>query len=58
MPSYIVRDLDTGQTVEPGGHPVERLLRSELSYVDWVIEQEGAFENGRWRAVRTQLQAD
>ncbi len=58
MPSYIMSDLDTGQAVELCGHPVERLLRIELRYVDWVIEQEGAFENGRWRAVRTQLQAD
>lgn len=30
------------------GATVERLLGVEMSYIDWVLEQDGEYVNGEW----------
>jgi len=52
MPRYVLWDLDTGDPLVLEAEAVERLLGIELGYLDWTIEQDGLFENGKWRLVR------
>ena len=51
MRAYWLTDRETGGTTLVDEDTVERLIGVELGYVDWCIEQDGMFENGRWKVV-------
>lgn len=46
---YRLRDLLTGDEYDVGGAELARIIGVEIGYIDWVIAEDGAFENGRWR---------
>ncbi len=51
MPTYWLTDLETGDTALVDGGTIEQVLGVELGYVDWCIEQDGKYENGKWKVV-------
>jgi hypothetical protein len=51
-PCYWLTDKRTGEEYDIGADDLVRLVGVELSFIDWAIETDGAFENGRWRVTR------
>ena len=49
MEHWIVTDKTSDETAELTANQVEELTGVEFSYIEWVIEQDGFFENGRWK---------
>ncbi len=49
MRVYLLTDRTNGELTLADGDTVERLLGVELGYVEWCIEENGAFENWRWK---------
>ncbi len=49
MGIYWVLDRTTGEEILVDGDTVARVIRVEISYIDWCIETDGRFENGKWR---------
>jgi hypothetical protein len=41
-------DRATGDVIEFDGCTIERLNGVEITYIEWVIEMDGKFENGDW----------
>lgn len=41
-------DEATGDAIEAYADAVERITEVEIGYIDWMIEQDGKFENGDW----------
>ena len=48
MRLYTIVDKTTGEETEANADTVERILGVEISYIDWLLEQDGKFENGDW----------
>lgn len=51
MDIWTITEKGTGNTLEINSDEVERLVGVEISYIEWTIQQDGRFENGRWRVV-------
>ena len=49
MQVYWLTDQSNGEEALVDGDTVERLLGVELGYVEWCIDVDGVFENGKWR---------
>ena len=49
MQDYWLTNLDTGECLNVNASTVERVLKFEISYIDWVLKTDGKFENGTWR---------
>ena len=49
MQVYWVKDVVTGDAALLGSKAVEKIIGVEISYVEWCIDTDGLFENGRWR---------
>ena len=45
---YRLVDRATGEEYEVDGAALERITGIEASYINWVIAEDGAFENGSW----------
>ncbi len=45
---YSLIDRATGEEIEADKKTVERLIGVEIAYINWAIEQDGKFENGKW----------
>jgi hypothetical protein len=48
MRTYTLLDRATGEKIEADKTTVERVTGVEIVYTDWVISQDGVFENGKW----------
>ena len=48
MRKYKLVDKATGDEFEAYADTVESITGIEISYIDWVLEQDGKFENGDW----------
>lgn len=48
MRKYTLVDRVTGAEIEADADTVERVIGVEIGYIDWVLEQDGKFENGEW----------
>ncbi len=48
MRVYSLIDRATGEEVEVDATTVERVTGVEITYINWVIEQDGKFENTDW----------
>ena len=57
MRKYIMVDKATGEEIEADAGTVERATGVEISYIDWVLEKDGKFENGNWE-VRVSQHSD
>ena len=49
MPQYWLTDLTTGDSLLVDADTIERVLGVEISYINWVLENEEFYENGKWR---------
>lgn len=47
---YRLVDRATDEEYDADGADLERITGVEVSYIDWAIAEDGAFENGRWWA--------
>lgn len=45
---YRLVNRATGEEYDADGADLERITGVEVSYIDWVITEDGAFENGKW----------
>jgi hypothetical protein len=48
MRKYTLVDKANGEEIEAKEGTVERVIGVEISYIDFVLEQDGKFENGDW----------
>jgi hypothetical protein len=48
MRKYTLVEKATGDAIEADADTVERVTSVEISYIDWVLELDGKFENGDW----------
>ena len=48
MRKYTLVDKVTGEETEADADMVERVTDVEIGYIDWVLQQDGKFENGNW----------
>lgn len=46
---YCLTDLRCDEALDLGGTEIAAFLCIELGYIDWCIEQDGAFVSGQWR---------
>ncbi len=51
-------DKAAGEESEADAGTVERMTGVEISYIDWVLEQDGKFENGDWEVRVSQHSGD
>lgn len=51
MQVYWLTDQTNGEATLVDADTVERLLGIELGYVEWCIEMDRMFENGKWRVL-------
>ena len=49
VPCYRLTDITCSETCEIDADDLVRIVGVELSFIDWAIETDGAFENGCWR---------
>jgi hypothetical protein len=49
MQLYWLKDRQTGEETLVGGDTVARVLGVEIGYVEWCIDVDGVFENGKWK---------
>jgi hypothetical protein len=49
MQLYWLKDRQTGEETLVDGDTVARVIGVEIGYMEWCIEVDEAFENGRWR---------
>lgn len=49
MQAYWLTDRKNGEATLVDCDTVERLLRIVLGYVEWCINIDGVFENGKWK---------
>ena len=57
MRKYTLVDKVTGEETEADADMVERVTDVEIGYIDWVLQQDGKFENGNWE-VRVSQHSD
>ncbi len=55
MGAWVLTDLQTGDVNQVDDDMIERLVGVEISYIRWAIEQDGYFENDRWRVSPLQV---
>ena len=48
MRKYTLVDKATGEEAEADADMVELITGVEIGYIDWVLRQDGKFENGNW----------
>jgi hypothetical protein len=48
MRKYTLVDKATGEETAADAGTVERVTGVEIGYIEWVLEQDGKFENGEW----------
>jgi hypothetical protein len=48
MHTYSLVDWATGEEIEVDATTVERITDIEIAYINWVIAQDGLFDNGDW----------
>ncbi len=53
MRVYSLIDRAAGEEVEADKATVERLTGVEIAYINWAIEQDGKFENGKWIVIKS-----
>ena len=58
MRKYALVDKATGDETEADADMVERVTGVEIDYIDWVLEQDGKFENGDWEVRVSQHSGD
>ena len=46
---YLLVDRASGEEYEVDAARLEQVVGVETAYLDWVIAEDGAFENARWR---------
>ena len=49
MQVYWLTELESEECICVDAETVERVLGVEISYIDWVLETDGQFENETWR---------
>ena len=49
MLQYWLTDLTTGEGLQVDADTIERVLGVEISYINWVLENDGVYENRKWR---------
>ena len=49
MPQWTIFDLQSEDTFPADDAMVERSVGVEVSCIRWAVEQDGLFENNRWR---------
>jgi len=49
MRTYWLTDRESDSAILVDEETVELVLEIEIRYIDWCIEQDGMFENGRWK---------
>lgn len=54
MQVYWVKNRVTGDTALLDAEAVEKIIGVEFGYVEWCIDTDGLFENGRWRVWKPQ----
>jgi len=45
---YTLIDRATGEEFKADKATVGRVIGVEIAYINWAIEQDGMFENGKW----------
>ena len=45
MRTYTLVDKATGEEIEANADTVERVVEVEIGYINWLLEQDGKFEN-------------
>ena len=58
MRKYVLVDKPTADAIDADAGTVERLTGVEIGYIEWVIEEDGKFENGDWTVYSSQHSGD
>ena len=48
MRKYTLVDKVTGEEVKADADTLERVVGVEIGYINWLLEQDGKFENQDW----------
>ena len=53
MRKYTLVDKATGEGIEADADMVKRVTGVEIGYINWLLEQDGKFENVDWEVLST-----